>query len=127
MDSSFSRVESVQIACIAPLTQDRAESGRGPIYSRKELRRSQLRGPSAAPRIAEVHRGSAQRGADSGLAAAPVRVRGVPGRWRHLLPPVAGATGGRAGRRGSGGGRGISAGVKFGQAIRPILETFEND
>ena len=68
--------------------QDPAQRGRREVHPRKDLHGSQLRRASAAPRAAEVHRGSAQRSADPGLAAAAGRARSLPGRRRHLLPPA---------------------------------------
>ena len=42
--------------------------------------------PSAAPRLAEVHRGSALGSADPGQPAPPRRAGGLPRRHGHLLP-----------------------------------------
>ena len=57
--------------------EDPPGAGRRQVHSRQDLRRPQLRRASVAPRLAEVHRGSAVGSADSGLAAAPRRAGGL--------------------------------------------------
>ena len=70
---------------VAKQIKIRLDSRRRQVHPREDLHGSQLRRASAAPRAAEVHRGSAQRSADSGLAAAARRARSLPRRHRHLL------------------------------------------
>ena len=81
--------------------QDPPQRRRGEVHPGEDLHRPQLRRASAAPGAAEVHRGSAQRSADPGLAAAARRARSLPRRSRHLLrqlqeEPVGVAEGGVA-------------------------------
>ena len=94
--------EQINVNLVAKQIKIRLNDGRRQVHPRKDLRRPQLRRPSAAPRASEIHRGSAQRSADPRLAAAPRGARSLPGRRRHLLPPlpaIAGAAGGRPRRR----------------------------
>ena len=95
-------VDQINKNLVAKQIKIRLNDGRGQVHPRQDLHGSQLRRASAAPRAAEVHRGSAERGADPGLAAAARRARGLPRRRRHLLPP--GQGGGRRGHSGCGSG-----------------------
>ena len=81
--------------------QDPDSGGRGPVHSGENLHRPQLRRAAAAPGAAEVHRGSAQRGADPGFPGPARRLRSLPGRERYLLPPASArwSTRAAAGRR----------------------------
>ena len=80
-------VEQINKNLVAKQIKIHLTHGRGQVHSRKDLHGSQLRRPSAAPRAAEVHRGSALGSADPGRAAAALGARGLPRRHRHLLPP----------------------------------------
>ena len=86
-------VEQINENLVAKQIKIRLTDGRREVHPGEDLRRPQLRRAPAAPRLAEVHRGSALGGADPGHAAAPGRARGLPGRHRHLLPPHQGRRG----------------------------------
>ena len=87
-------VDQVNVNLVAKQVKIRLTPRGVEVHSREDLRRPQLRRPSAAPRLAEVHRRSALGGADPGLAAASFGARSLPRRYRHLLPRA--GSGGRA-------------------------------
>ena len=79
--------------------EDPAGPGCRQVHPGEDLRRPQLRRPSVAPRLAEVHRGSALGIADSGHPAAPRGTGGLSRRHRHLLSPGERRSRSGAGRR----------------------------
>ena len=92
-------VEQINLNLVAKQIKIQLTRGRGQVHPGEDLRRPQLRRPAAAPRPAEVHRGPAERGADPGLAAPPLRVGSLPRRDRPLLPPHQGSRGATRRRR----------------------------
>ena len=78
-------VEQVNVNLVAKQIKIRLTPDAAKYILEKTCARPQLRRASAAPRAAEVHRGSALRGADSGHAAAPGGPGSLPRRHRHLL------------------------------------------
>ena len=81
-------VEQINVNLVAKQIKIRLTPDAAKYILEKTCARPQLRRPSAAARAAEVHRGSALGGADSGHAAAPRGAGSLPRRHRHLLPAV---------------------------------------
>ena len=85
--------------------EDPAGYGCGQIHSGEDLHGPQLWRAAAAAGAPEVYRRSSERGADSRLARAAGRVRGVSRRGRVVLPPASSRAAAAAGRRRSSRGR----------------------
>ena len=92
-------VDQINLNLVAKQIKIRLTDEAAAVHPREDLRGPQLRRASVAARAAEVHRGSAVGGADSGHAAAAGGTRSLPGRHRHLLPPGQAGAAGRGRRR----------------------------
>ena len=96
-------VEQINVNLVAKQIKIRVNDGRRQVHPRKDLRGPQLRRASAAPRAAEVHRGSAVGSLIQGTLPRPSELEVYLGDTGIFCRPVAGEPAGElqrtAGRR----------------------------